>query len=291
MLLLPYVNTTVSIKVRCSPSLYDSQVAVVDDLSSSTSRAVEAPSKRAVESIHTFVRDAMVHRAASRALLALIIAEPATAPAHGQGDGWFSDYQTKHTDAACCVGAVGGATALSRVLATSPNDSEVQLPAVLAIAELLERCGCGSERDCHKCRTRTERIDRSERVGSAEGGAEVNLSEVADGAEKRRQLVSAVGEHTVASSLAMELVSAAACELLCKSAKTFPRNRDLRLGCLRAMAALCRGAGPVAGERLVDSGACEQVGWSTPYCRTWVLRLVAIVFGYVIVKSFKLYPC
>lgn len=175
----------------------------------STSTPIEGTCRRVVESIQTFVRDGVVHHAASRALLALIVST--VEPARGSDELSSTQYQDTNS-IAHCVGAVGGATALSRVLATSPNNYEVQLPAVLAIAELLERCGGGADRD----------VDEDRPV-------------------------------------LLEIVFAAGCELLCKSAKTFPWDRDLQLGCLRAIAALYRGAGLVAGKRLVDAGVCEQV--------------------------------
>lgn len=182
----------------------------------STPPAIEVACRKVVESVQTFVRDAMVHRAASRAVLALI-----------EGD-------ASH-NAAHHLGVAGAATALSRVLATSPNDYDVQLPAVLAIAALLE--GCEVEIAGH---------ESSPRKSSA----------LPSDQEMEAGVVTLMDLPTLVS----ELVSAAGCELLCKSAKTFPRDRDLRLGCLRAMSALCRGAGSIAVQRLVDGGACEQVG-------------------------------
>lgn len=167
--------------------------------------AVDEPCRRVVQSVQTFVTDPTVHRAASRALLAFL-----TCDSSG--------------DAARSVSAAGGATALSRVLATSPTIGDVQLPAVLAIAELLEGCG---------------------------------QSGFATFVERKSSIAGT--SSPVAPKVESELVSAAGCELLCKTAKTFPRDRTLRLGCLRAMAALCRGAGQGAVERLVGAGVCEQV--------------------------------
>lgn len=180
----------------------------------STPSPIDAPCRRAVESIQTFVRDTSMHLAASRAVLALL-----TNDTHG--------------NAARSVSAAGGVTALSRVLATSPINNEVQLPAVLAIAALLEGCAAESVLRSHVA------------------PGEVSTALVAPLPNTQKV------EH--------ELVAAAGCELLSKSAKTFPRDRDLRLGCLRAMSVLCRGTKQVAVMRLVDSGMCEQVTNNTRY--------------------------
>ncbi|CAM9698027.1 unnamed protein product [Scytosiphon promiscuus] len=174
--------------------------------------AVDA-GRLAVKSVQTFVRDAQIHRAASSAILALL---------SGGGSG-------NAAAAARGVVAAGGATALCRVLATSPNAGEVQLPAVLAINALLERCDSSS--------------------GSSADRAQVLAIEPG---EKPLSVAMGAGEP-----LEHEFISAGACELLCKSAKTFPRDREIRVGCVKAMGALCRGTGATA--RLIAGGGCEQL--------------------------------
>ena len=171
---------------------------------------IGAPSRMAVKSAQTFARDSTIHRAASRAILALLSCDSSV-------------------HAGRSVTAAGGATTLCRILATSPTAGDIQLSAVLAVAELLE-CGFGGGG--------TRALPLIEQIGASQ-----TTSTLSSAFEKV--------EH--------EVVAAAGCELLCKSAKTFPRDRNLRLGCLRAMAALCRGAGASAVERLVGGGVCEQV--------------------------------
>ena len=177
---------------------------------------IGAPSRMAVKSAQTFARDSTIHRAASRAILALLTCDSSVASASS-------------------VTAAGGATTLCRILATSPTAGDIHLSAVLAVAELLEGGGCGGGRGSSAPLPPVEQV----------GGALSTTTSIpsSPGLEKV--------EH--------EVVAAAGCELLCKSAKTFPRDRTLRLGCLRAMAALCRGAGASAVERLVGGGVCEQV--------------------------------
>lgn len=168
-----------------------------------TTPAIDAPCRRVVQSVQTFARDRSIHRAASRAMLALLASDSAG-------------------EAARTIGAVRGATALCRVLATSPTSGDVQLPAVLAIANLLD--------------------DREH--ANPSHGVETST---------------ALPPPPTDESIERELIASAGCELLCKSAKEFPRYRDLRLGCLRAMAALCRRGGAEAVGRLVNAGVCEQV--------------------------------
>lgn len=127
----------------------------------------------AVKSVQTFVRDAQIHRAASSAILALM---------NGGRSG-------NAAPAARSVADAGGATALCRVLATSPNASEVQLPAVLAINTLLERCKSNS--------------------GSSPDGVQTPAIEPG---ESPPVVVTAAA----ATSLEHEFVSGGACELLCK---------------------------------------------------------------------------
>ncbi len=186
---------------------------------------IDAPCRRAVQSIQTFARDPGIHRAASRAILALLVGDAAG-------------------NAARSVAAAGGATALSRVLATSPTNGEVQLPAVLAINELLERYGGGRSGEKEDARL-TGHDQGSEALTAV--SAETKAVETVVPAVEATQTVEG------------ELIAAAGCELLCKSAKTFPRDRELRLGCMRAMGALCRGAPEAAVDRLVEAGVCEQV--------------------------------
>lgn len=124
----------------------------------------------AVKSVQTFVRDAQIHQAASSAILALLtgdLSENATASASRS------------------VAAAGGATALCRVLATSPTANEVQLPAVLAINALLERCS-----------------------GSSANSVEIPTIET--GPEPSARALDAT------TALHNEFISAGACELLCK---------------------------------------------------------------------------
>lgn len=184
--------------------------------------AIDAPCRRAVHSVQTFVRDPNIHRAASRAILALLVSDAA----------W---------SAARSLAAAGGATALSRVLATSPTNGDVQLPAILAINELLAR-------------------SRNIRSGEI---SKVRVPKQSCGGDVPTTAIVAVGEMTTAAEanqpVVREFIAAAGCELLCKSAKTFPRDRELRLGCIRAMGALCEGAPETAVDRLVDGGVCEQV--------------------------------
>ncbi|CBN77331.1 conserved unknown protein [Ectocarpus siliculosus] len=182
----------------CSPGMWESTT-------------IDAPCRLAVQSVQTFIRDANIHRAASRAILALLVGDAAG-------------------DASRSIAAAGGATALARVLATSPNVREVQLPAVLAINELLERC----RSSC----------------------AESVPTPVSEPGEEDDSVSAAAAEP---GKVERELIAAAGCELLCKSAKAFPRDRDLRLGCLRAMGALCRGARQAAVGRLIAAGVCEQL--------------------------------
>ncbi|CAM9344248.1 unnamed protein product [Ectocarpus fasciculatus] len=182
----------------CSPGMWESTT-------------IDAPCRLAVQSVQTFIRDPNIHQAASRAILALLVGDAAG-------------------DASRSIAAAGGATALARVLATSPNVREVQFPAVLAINELLEGC----RRNC---------ADSVPTPASEPGGDDGSASAVA--AEP--------------GNVERELIAAAGCELLCKSAKAFPRDRDLRLGCLRAMGALCRGARQAAVGRLIAAGVCEQL--------------------------------
>lgn len=170
--------------------------------------AIDAPSRMAVKSAQTFAIDSTIHRAASRAILALLSCDSAGSAARS-------------------VATAGGAATLCRILATSPTAGDIQRSTVLAIAELLEGC---------------------------EGKIDVLASTENIGASPRTTLPSSTFEK-----VEEEVVAAAGCELLCKSAKAFPRDRKLRLGCLRAMAALCRGAGANAVERLVGNGVCEQV--------------------------------
>lgn len=188
--------------------------------------AVDAPCRRVVESMQHFVRDPSIHRAASRAVLALL-------------NGGASE------NAIWSLGASGGATALCRVLATSPNDGDVQLPAVLAIAKLLEGCGMDERAILKKEEVKEEEEEEEEtRSEGSTISAHTGSDDLSVGAP---------------STMVSELVAAAGCELLCKSAKTFPRDRNLRLGCLRAMASLCQAAGQAATQRLVGAGVCEQV--------------------------------
>eukprot|EP00903_Cladosiphon_okamuranus_P006843 g6665.t1 len=189
---------------------------------------IDAPCRAAVHAIQTFVRDPNIHRAASQAVLALLVSDAAES-------------------AACSVAAAGGATALSRVLATSPTNGEVQLPAILAINELLER----------RCRRRS-----SSHSSSSAEIEEMTKQDSCGGEAPTTSIVAAketLPEAEARQTVEHELVAAAGCELLCKSSKTFPQNRELRLGCLRAMGALCRGAPETAVDRLVDGGVCEQL--------------------------------
>ncbi|CAM9864563.1 unnamed protein product, partial [Ectocarpus sp. 8 AP-2014] len=182
----------------CSPGMWESTT-------------IDAPCRLAVQSVQTFIRDANIHRAASRAILALLVGDAAG-------------------DASRSIAAAGGATALARVLATSPNVREVQLLAVLAINELLERCRSNCAESVPTPVSEPGEEDDSASAAAAEPG-----------------------------NVERELIAAAGCELLCKSAKAFPRDRDLRLGCLRAMGALCRGARQAAVGRLIAAGVCEQL--------------------------------
>lgn len=193
---------------------------------------IDAPCRRAVESMQTFVRDPNIHRAASRAILALLV---------GDASG----------NAARSVAAAGGATALSKVLAASPNAGDVQLPAVLAINELLEGCSRGRSRSRSRSTSGSAEIVPGSVIGPVD--KDQTMTEVTAAVEIVPPALAA--DQTVES----ELLAAAGCELLCKSTKTFRRDRDLRLGCLRAMGAMCRGARQAAVDRLVAAGACQQV--------------------------------
>lgn len=173
--------------------------------------AVDASCRRVVQSVQTFARDPRIHEAAGRAILALLSNDP-----RGR--------------AAKSVAATGGPTALCRILANSPNSSEIQLPAVLSIAKLLEVCGTNK----------------------------VSTAAILD-EQRRPDPLRDSSSATAGQSVESEILAAAGCELLCKSVKTFPRDRDVRLGCLKAMTALCRGAGHSAVTRLVGGGVCEQV--------------------------------
>ena len=198
---------------------------------------IDAPCRAAVRSIQTFVRDPNIHGAASQAILALLVSDAAESATRS-------------------VAAAGGTTALSRVLATSPTNGEVQLPAILAINELLQHCSSSSSSSSSSIggdgRSGSGEIEETTRKDCG-GEAKTTVKVVAEAGEETSPAAEAI--HTVER----ELIAAAGCELLCKSAKTFPRNRELRLGCLRAMGALCRGAPEAAVDRLVDGGVCEQV--------------------------------
>lgn len=128
--------------------------------------------------------------------------------------------------AARSLQAAGAATTLCRVLSNSPMSVEVQLTAVLAINALLEVCGARS----------AAWLQRNQPIEE----------------QKLEKAATAVGIES-------ELITADGCELLVKSAKVFPRQRDLSLGCLTNMAALCRGGEQASVERLVRAGVCEQV--------------------------------
>lgn len=228
-----------------------------------------------------FVRDSTIHSAASRAVLALIVSTPKP-----ERDTGATQYLSENT-AAQCVGMVGGATALVHVLAASPTKHEVQLPAVLAIAELVERCGGKSEGGGG---VGVGDEAGGSGAGGADGAGGAGGGGGGDGDDRDETLASTITrldrrgkpemlppppsatteveprdnrmiarQQQPSPSVVSELMGAGGCELICKSAKTFPRDRDLRLGCLRVAAALCQGAGPVAGKKLVDSGICEQV--------------------------------
>lgn len=215
---------TLAILAERNPSMWDGQVGggTNDPTTVPAPAAIDPPCRRVVESMQNFVRDPSIHQAASRAILALL-----------NGDTFGNAMRS--------VGTSGGATSLCRVLATSPNDGDVQLPAVLAIAKLLEGCGVVQRAVSKKKEVKEENNTNFESstlsAQTGSGGLSVGVP------------------PTVVS----DLVAAAGCELLCKSAKTFPRDRNLRLGCLRAMAALCQAAGQAATERLIGAGVCEQV--------------------------------
>lgn len=120
----------------------------------------------------------------------------------------------------------GAATTLCHVLSNSYVSEEVQLTAVLSIDALLDICGAGSV-----ARLRWNQPIEEEKLGKA----------------------------ATATGIEREIIAAGGCEMLVESAKVFPRQRDLRLGCLTNMSALCRGGRREAVRRLVRAGVCEQV--------------------------------
>ncbi|CAB1119102.1 unnamed protein product [Ectocarpus sp. CCAP 1310/34] len=147
------------------------------------STTIDAPCRLAVQSVQTFMRDANIHRAASRAILALLVGDAAG-------------------DASRSIAAAGGATALARVLATSPNVREVQFPAVLAINELLERF----------------------RSNCAES-APTPVSEPGEEDDSASAVAAEPG------NVERELIAAAGCELLCKLMKivdAYPDDIEVR---------------------------------------------------------------
>lgn len=120
----------------------------------------------------------------------------------------------------------GAATTLCRVLSNSPMSEEVQLTAVLAIDALLDVCGTRS----------VTRLQWNQPI-----------------VEQK------LGKAATAVGIESEIIASGGCEMLVESAKVFPRQRDLRLGCLTNMSALCRGGRQAAVGRLVRAGVCEQV--------------------------------
>ncbi|CAM9687788.1 unnamed protein product [Discosporangium mesarthrocarpum] len=135
-------------------------------------------------------------------------------------------------EAAQIICVSGGGAPIIHALTRSPNDATVQLPAILALNAVMD--GLARKRTTEVLKVKGL---SSEETSGAGGG----------------------GLGAAGVSLAKELIAAGACELLVKSARNFPRDRDLREGCLKAMASLCHWAGASAGQRLVNSGVCEQI--------------------------------